>query len=126
MSQQRDANLRLLHEVYRGLEERSVEPIAAALHADVALHVDSAGELDGVHFGREAVLAFYEELVDRLELGFRVPPHDVLVHDASLLVVPKGTTFGGEADHGVDIYHFADGLISEIWITPWDRPGKDA
>lgn len=123
---QREANLRLLREVYRGLEDRTGEPIVAALHPDVVLHVNSAGELDGVRTGRAAVLAFYEELVDRLELGFRVPPHQALVRDASLVVAPAGTVFGGEAEHGVDIYHFADGLISEIWITPWDRPGEDA
>lgn len=122
MTQLRDRNLRLLREVYDGLESRSVGPIAAALHADVVLHVNGAGELDGGYAGRDAVVGFYEKLVDGLELGFRVPEHAVLVHDASLVVAPTGTAFGGEADSGVDIYHFVDGLISEIWITPWDRP----
>jgi hypothetical protein len=121
MTALRDSNLRLLRQVYDGLEGRSVDPIAGALHADVALHVSGAGELDGRYIGRDAVVSWYERLVDDLELGFRIPPHEILVHDASLVVAPAGTAFGGEAEHGVDIYHFADGLISEIWITPWDR-----
>jgi hypothetical protein len=116
----RDINVRLLKQVYEGLEGRSVEPIAAALHADVVLHVNGADALDGTHSGRAAVIDFYERLVDGFELGFRIPAHAILVHDASLVVAPTGTVLGGEAEHGVDIYHFADGLISEIWITPWD------
>lgn len=122
MTDMRDHNVRLLRHVFDGLEGRSVAPIAAVLHADVVLHVNGAGDLDGTHSGRDAVVGFYEQLVDGFELGFRVPAHEVLVHDASLVVAPTGTVFGGEAEHGVDIYHFADGLISEIWITPWDRP----
>lgn len=122
MNGARDTNVRLLRQVYDGLEGRSVDPIAAALHADVVLHVNGAGDLDGTHSGRDAVIGFYERLVDGFELGFRVPAHSILVHDASVVVAPTGTALGGEAEHGVDIYHFADGLISEIWITPWDRP----
>jgi ketosteroid isomerase-like protein len=118
----RDMNVRLLRRVYDGLESRSVDPIASALHPDVELHVNGAGAMDGTYMGRDAVLGWYEDLVDDLELGFKVPAHELLVHDASLVVAPAGTVFGADAEHGVDIYHFADGLISEIWITPWDRP----
>jgi hypothetical protein len=124
VSDVRAANARLLRQVYDGLEGRSVEPIVPALHAEVVLHVNGAGDLDGSYVGRDAVVGWYERLVDDFELGFRVPAHEVLVHDASLVVVPTGTIFGGEAERGVDIYHFADGLISEIWITPWDRPAE--
>jgi hypothetical protein len=124
MTDVRDRNLLLLRRVYEGLEGRSVEPIAATLHTNVVLHVNGAGELDGGYVGRQAVIDFYARLVDKLELGFRVPEHDVLVHDASLVVAPTGTVLDGEAEHGVDIYHFAEGLISEIWITPWDRPAN--
>ncbi|HUP83694.1 MAG TPA: nuclear transport factor 2 family protein [Candidatus Limnocylindria bacterium] len=122
MTERREANLRLLRQVYAGIEGRSVEPIAQALHAHVALHVNGTGELDGSYIGRDAVIGWYERLVDDLELGFRIPAYDILVHDASLVVAPASTTFSGEAEHGVDIYHFTDGLISEIWITPWDIP----
>ncbi len=119
MTQVREANVRLLRQVYEGLEARSVEPIAHALHASVTLHVSGTRDLDGSYVGRDAVVGWYERLVDDLELGFRIPEHEILVHDASLVVAPAGTVFGGEAERGVDIYHFTDGLISEIWITPW-------
>ena len=119
MNEMREANVRLLREVYGGIELRSVDRIAAVLATDVVLHVNGAGELDGTFSGRDAVVAFYDRLVDDLELGFRIPAHDLMVHDASLVVAPAGTAFGGDAERGVDIYHFEAGLISEIWITPW-------
>jgi hypothetical protein len=119
MTEVRDANVRLLRQVYEGLQSRSVGPIAGALHADVQLHVNGTGALDGTYIGRDAVMAWYEKLLDNLQPGFRVPKHEVLVHDASLVVAPAGAGRAGEASHGVDIYHFAEGLISEIWITPW-------
>jgi hypothetical protein len=127
MNELREANLRLLRQVYDGIESRLVEPIATALAPSTVLHVTNAGGLDGTHTGRDAVVAFYERLIDDLELGFRIPDHEVLVHDASLVVVPAATTFGGDATRGVDIYHFEDGLISEIWLTPWNvSPGSEA
>jgi hypothetical protein len=122
MNELRGANVRLVRQLYDGIESRSVEPIAATLASSVVLHVDGAGELDGAHTGRDAVLAFYERLVDELELGFRIADHEILVHDSSLVVAPAGTTFGGDATLGIDIYHFEDGLISEIWLTPWTAP----
>jgi hypothetical protein len=123
MNQLRGANMRLLRQLYDGIESRSVEPIAGTLASTVVLHVTSAGELDGTHTGRDAVLSFYERLVDELELGFRIPDFEVLVHDSSLVVAPAATSFGGgDAILGIDIYHFEDGLISEIWLTPWNTP----
>jgi len=119
VTEARDANVRLLRQVYEGLESRSAGAIAGALHTDVELHVNGTSALNGTYVGRDAVVAWYERLLDDLEPGFRVPPHDVLVHDASLVVAPAGAVRAGEAQRGVDIYHFADGLISEIWITPW-------
>lgn len=119
MTDVREANVRLLRQVYDGIEGRSVEPISVALHSDVELHVNGAGDLDGIYVGRDAVVGWYERVIDELELGFRIPAHDLLVHDASLVVAPRGTLFGADADNGIDIYHFADGLISEIWITAW-------
>jgi len=119
MNELREANLRLVRHVYEGIESRSADTIAAALAPSVVLHVTSAGELDGTFAGRDAVVGFYERLVDDLELGFRIPDHEVLVHDASLVVAPAATSLGGDATLGIDIYHFEDGLISEIWLTPW-------
>ena len=66
--------------------------------------------------------AFYARVLHTLGPGFKVPPYEILVHDASLVVVPRGSTFG-DAGQGLDVYHFEEGLISEVWLTIW-KVGK--
>ena len=43
---------------------------------------------------------------------------DELCAAGSLVVVPRGSTFG-DADQGLDVYHFEEDLISEVWLTIW-------
>jgi cell division protein FtsW (lipid II flippase) len=82
------------------------------------LTVAGAGDLDGVFRGRAEAQAFYARVLSTLGPDFRVPPYNILVHDASLIVVPRGSTFG-DAGQGLDVYHFEGGLISEVWLTAW-------
>lgn len=114
----RQRNLALLTRLYDGLESCSTDAILSVLGPSVVIRVTGAGDLDGVFRGRSEAETFYARVLHRLGPGFKVPPYDVLVHDASLVVVPRGSTFG-DAGRGLDVYHFEEDLISEVWLTTW-------
>ena len=114
----RDHNLGLLRRLYDGLESGDVDGIRAVLAPSVVVRLTGTGALDGTYRGIQEAERLYRRVVEALGPGFKVPAHDVLVHDATLVVVPRGTTFG-DSGRGVDVYHFEDGLISEIWLTVW-------
>jgi ketosteroid isomerase-like protein len=121
----RQRNLALLRRLYEGLESGSTDTILSVLGPSVVIRVTGAGDLDGVFRGRPEAKAFYARVLHTLGHGFKVPPYDILVHDASLVVVPRGSTFG-DAGMGLDIYHFEDGLISEVWLTTWKTGETDS
>ena len=114
----RDQNLALLSRLYDGLEAGSTDAIVSVFGPSVVIRMTGAGDLDGVFRGLVEARAFYDRVSRTLGPDFRVPPHDVLVHDASLVVVPLGSTFG-DTVQGLDVYHFEEGLISEVWLTVW-------
>ena len=90
----------------------------SVLGPSIVIRLTGAGDLDGVFRGRAEARAFDERVLRTLGPGFRVPPYDILVHDASLVVVPSGSTFG-DAGQGLDVYHFEGDLITEVWLTIW-------
>lgn len=114
----RDDNLRLLRRLYDGLESADIHAIRSVLAPSVVVRLTGTGALDGTYRGIQEAERLYRLVVEAIGPGFKIPAHDVLVHDATLVVVPRGTTFG-DAARGVDVYHFEDGLISEIWLTAW-------
>jgi ketosteroid isomerase-like protein len=113
-------NLGLLRRLYDALEAGDVGAIRSLVDPAVVVRLAGAGELDGTYRGTAEVERLYQRVTTLLGDGFKVPQYEVLVHDHSLVVVPRGSTFG-EADRGMDVYHFAEGRILEIWLTAW-RP----
>lgn len=118
----RERNLGLLRRLYDGLESGDVDLIRPLFAASITVHLSGAGDLDGIYRGAAEVERLYDQVLRLLGPGFKVPAYDVLVHDASLVVVPRGSGFG-DADRGMDVYHFEVGRISEIWLTAW-RPAS--
>jgi hypothetical protein len=120
MSPERTHNLALLHRLYDGLESGLIEEITATLSPAIVMHLRGAGELDGTYRGLSEVRSIYDRVLAILGPGFKVPPYDVLVHDETLVVVPRGSGFG-DAWRGIDVYHVEDGVFSEAWLTAWPR-----
>jgi ketosteroid isomerase-like protein len=120
----RERNRDLLRRLYVGLESGDLEQITPLLAASIVVRLSGAEDLNGTYRGAAEVKRLYGLVLDRLGPGFTVPAHDVLVHDESLVVVARGSSFG-DADRGMDVYHFEDGLISEIWLTAWRASDHD-
>lgn len=125
MRPSRQRNLALLTRLYDGLESGSTDAILSVLGPAVVIRVTGTGDLDGVFRGRSEAEAFYARVLRTLGPGFKVPPYEVLVHDASLAVVPRGSTFG-DVGQGLDVYDFQEDLISEVWLTTWKVAETDS
>jgi ketosteroid isomerase-like protein len=115
-------NVWLLDQLYDALEAGDLGAIRPLLDPAVVVRLAGAGELDGTYRGSAEVEGLYQRVMTLLGPGFKVPAHDVLVHDHSLVVVPSGAAFG-EADRGMDVYHFDGGRITEVWLTAWRPAG---
>lgn len=120
MVAKRRRNLALLRRLYDGLQSGRVSEITATFLPRIVVHLRGAGQLDGTFRGLEEVQSLYERMLAGLGAGFKVPPHEVLVHDETLVVIPEGSAFG-DAWLGLDVYHVEDGAFSEAWLTAWPR-----
>jgi hypothetical protein len=114
----RAQNLALLRRVYAGLESGNAEDVITTFAPSVVVHLRGVGELDGTYRGLAEARALYERVIAALGPNFLVPPYEVLVHDQTLVVVPKGSSFG-DASRGLDVYHVEDGRFTEAWLTAW-------
>jgi hypothetical protein len=120
MSMERTRSLALLRRLYDGLESGRVSDITATFSPGIVVHLRGAGRLDGTFRGLAEARSLYERVLAALGAGFKVPPYEVLVHDESLVVVPKGSGFG-DAWRGLDVYHVEGEAFSEAWLTAWPQ-----
>jgi len=125
MNAERTQSLALLRRLYRGLEAGRIDDITATFSPGIVIHLRGAGELDGTFRGLAEAQSLYERVLSSLG-AVKVPPYQVLVHDETLVVVPRGSGFG-DARRGLDVYHLEDGAFSEAWLTAWPQEaGADA
>ena len=118
MNPERTRNLTLLRRLYLGLETGRIEEITATFSPAIVVHLRGSGQLDGTFRGLAEARSLYQRVLAVLGLGFKVAPYEVLVHDETLVVVPKGSGFG-DAWRGLDVYHVEDGAFNEAWLTAW-------
>lgn len=123
MSPERSRNLALLRRLYDALESGRIEEIVATCSPAIVVHLRGAGELDGTFRGLAEVQSIYQRVLAAHGAAFKVPPHEVLVHDETLVVIPSGSGFG-DASRELDVYHLGDGTFSEAWLTAWP-PSRD-
>lgn len=118
MNRERSRNLALLRRLYDGLESGQIDEIVATFSPAIVVHLRGAAQLDGTFRGLEEARSLYKRVLAALGSGFKVAPYQVLVHDETLVVVPRGSEFG-DAGPGLDVYHVEDGAFSEAWLTVW-------
>jgi ketosteroid isomerase-like protein len=115
------ANQELLERFYATIEQGRVGDIERFFDEQIVVHLAGRHDLAGTYRGREAAMRFYQRVADFLGPGFRFPPHDVLADEQSIVVLPRAAAWR-TAERGMDVYHVADGRITEIWLTEW-QPG---
>jgi ketosteroid isomerase-like protein len=115
-------NKELLERFYAAIEQDRLEVIEQLFDGHVMIRLAGRHELSGTYRGREAAMQFYRRLAEVLGPGFRFPPHDVLADEQSIVVLPKAAAWR-TAEKGMDVYHVADGRITEVWLTEWRLDG---
>lgn len=91
---------------------------------DLLVHIPPGHQLSGDYAGSQQFVETFIGSVMELTGGVQLEIHDILASDEhgiglySIRTQRDGTPY--EWSH-VNIYHFADGKISEIWWTPFDQ-----
>jgi ketosteroid isomerase-like protein len=111
-------NRELLSSFYRAIEHGDLAAVGSLLAEGVSIHVGGRNPLTGEYHGRTEALALYEHFGRLTGPGFTFPPHDVLVDDQFIIVLPKAARWR-TAGLGMDVYRIEDGRIAEIWLTQW-------
>lgn len=116
------ANEELLARFYAAVEQNRLGDIEPLFDDDIVIRLPGRLELSGTYRGRDAAMRFYRRVVGILGPDFRFPAHDVLADEQSIVVLPKVAAWR-TAERGMDVYHVADGRITEIWLTEWHLDG---
>ena len=111
-------NRELLYSFYRAIEHGDLAAVVALLAEGIAIHVGGKSPLSGDYHGRADALALYERFAGLVGPGFTFPPHDALVDDQFIVVLPRDARWR-TAGRGMDVYRIDDGHIAEIWLTQW-------
>lgn len=91
---------------------------------DLVVHVPPGHQLSGDYKGAQAFVEKFIGRVMELTGGVQLEVHDVLASDDhavglyTIRTQREGSTY--EWPH-VNVYHFRDGKIREIWWTPFDQ-----
>jgi ketosteroid isomerase-like protein len=93
------------------------------LSEDVTLNVPGRNSLSGTHQGRQAALAFLQEMRERTQGSLRFEINDVLANDQHVVVLfnPSATRPGREwVSRAVTVYRVSEGTIEEITVYQHD------
>ncbi|HEV8489133.1 MAG TPA: nuclear transport factor 2 family protein [Candidatus Limnocylindrales bacterium] len=117
-------NRDLLDTFFRAIEQGNLAAIVPLLAERVAIHVGGRGPLAGDYHGRTDALDLYGRFARLTGPGFTFPPHDALVDDQFIIVLPRDARWR-TAGKGMDVYRIEDGKIAEIWVTQWKSGGRE-
>lgn len=96
---------------------------------DVKFHVAGSSPMSGDHEGRDGVGRAFGSLTGILDAPPSADVHDCLANDEhGILLITQHLSRGGkQLDVQVTVvFHFRDGLVSEVWLQPRDIPAFDA
>ncbi len=122
------ANEELLRSTTAALNSGDMEGFLAGHTPDVKFHVSGKGPFSGDHNGRDAVAGFFGKMVGMLDGPPTVEVHECLANDEHgfLLVVQHLSRGGKTMDVPLTlIFHFRDGMVSEVWLSPQDQDALD-
>jgi ketosteroid isomerase-like protein len=95
---------------------------------DVRYHVPGRGPISGDYEGPEQVLQMFARVFELTGGTFSFELHDVLANDehAATLFTTRGERAGKQLNNNmVQIYHFRDSKVSEVWAHQFDDYAVD-
>ena len=95
---------------------------------DIVWHAPGRNQLSGDFVGKQAVFATFAKVAELSGGTFALEIHDVLANDthAVALVRVTGEREGRRLDdNSVQVFHIADGKVTEQWLNPGDAYAND-
>lgn len=120
-------NEQLIRRGYEAFANGDMDTLRALFAPDIAWHVSGTNPLSGDYHGLDEVLGLFgrvQQLADSLEFDV----HDVLANDEHVVALLKvRATRGDDILEGdaIQVFHVADGQITEFWGTPFDQAAAD-
>lgn len=118
----------LLRSAYEAFGKGDIETVSGVLADDIVWHIPGKSSISGDRSGKDDVLRFFGELVERSGGTFRLEMHDILADDEHgvVLVQSKGERDGKTLDdHTVHVFHLRDGKATEFWGHAGDQYAVD-
>src|SRR5713101_4928680 len=117
------AHLELIKSLLREFAEGNLDGVRALLTLDVKFHFPGNNSLSGEYKGVDASLRLLDRITQWTGGTTRVRLHDVLANEQHGILL-----YAVKAQHGdrsiryryIDLYHFREGQISEVWGYPAD------
>ena len=117
------AHLELIKSLLSEFAGDNLDGVRAPLTPDVKLHFPGNNSLSGEYRGVDASLRLLDRITQWTGGTTRVRLHDVLANEQHGILLYTVT-----AEHGdrsiryryIDLYHFREGQISEVWGYPAD------
>jgi ketosteroid isomerase-like protein len=119
----------LLRSTTDQLNGGDMEGFLAAHTPDVKFHVPGKSPIAGDVEGREDLAGVFGKLMGLLDGPPTVDVHDCLANDEHgiMLGVQHLARGGKTLDVPLTlVFHFSDGLVSEVWLSPGDQDAMDA
>ena len=121
-------NVELINRGYDAFEKGDLDTLRELFTDDVVFHVPGRNQLAGDYRGQDEVFGFFGKLVELSGGTFKIERHAVLADDEHAAVL--GTTSASRGDKSisektVDVFHFRDGKVAEIWTLSADQYAGD-
>jgi ketosteroid isomerase-like protein len=95
---------------------------------DIKWHAPGRSQVSGDFRGKEQVFGEFGKIFELTGGTFKLELHDVLANDTHVVVLARAT---GERegmkldDKSVQVFHIADGKVTEQWLHPGDEYASD-
>ena len=121
-------NADLVQRGYAAFSTGDIATLSELFAADAVRHVPGSGSLSGAIYGRDAILAFFGELMARSGGTIKITLHDVIGGDEHTVALHHEFAKSGSNrldQNAANIFHVRDGRISEVWELH-DDPASNA
>ena len=121
-------NADLVRRGYAAFSTGDIATLSELFADDAVRHVPGTGSLSGAKYGRDAILAFFGELMARSGGTIEFTLHDVIGEDEHTVALHHEFAESGSYrvdQNAANIFHVRDGRISEVWELH-DDPASNA
>jgi uncharacterized protein len=122
------ANEDLLRRGYAAYNSGDMDTVQTLFADDIVWHAEGSNQLTGEYRGFPEIMGFFGKVMELTGGTFRGEVHDVLANDTHGVVL---VTFHAERDgqkvalRSADIWHLADGKVTEHWSFFEDQGAAD-